>query len=163
MHDEFNWASPLGIGVLLFIVGALVHLFIGALTPVVIGTAAGNQYPFLSARTDAALYARDPAQLLVDVPELRQLRTSLLTVVGGLLVGLAILELAIIWFGLREGQAWALGALSVAGLAMLLVWVLVLRPYLAVGPVGLADLPPFMWIPAAILFPAIATSWIGLR
>jgi len=163
MQGEFNWASPLGVGVALFLVGAAVHLVIGVLTPVVIETPAGTHFLFLSGRTDAALYGTDTARLLRDSPELRQLRTTLLTVVGGLLVGFAIAELGLIWFGLRAGQAWALWVLVVSGLVLLPIWFLVLRPYFAAGPVGLGDLPPFMWIPAATLLPAIASSAIGLR
>jgi hypothetical protein len=54
--------------------------------------------------------------------------------------------------------------LSVAGLVVLPIWVIVFRPYISAGASPeLADLPPFMWIPAAVLLPAIALSWIGVR
>jgi hypothetical protein len=88
----------------------------------------------------------------------------LLQVIGGLLLSAGVLILGISWFALRAGQSWALAVLSVAGLVVLPIWVIVFRPYISSGASpGLADLPPFMWIPAAVLLPAIALSWIGLR
>lgn len=80
------------------------------------------------------------------------------------MVGLAIAELSLTWFGLREGQRWALVALAVSGLAMFPFWVLVFRPYLAAGaPLGLFDVLPWIWMSGALLVPATVLGWIGLR
>ena len=48
--------------------------------------------------------------------------------------------------------------------ALGIVWYLVFRPYFAAGvSLTLGDLPPFMLVPGALLVPAIAFGWLGLR
>ena len=43
-------------------------------------------------------------------------------------------------------------------------WVLVFRPYLAAGaPLGLSDVPPWIWIQGVLFVPATVLGWIGLR
>jgi hypothetical protein len=160
---HFTWASALGAGVALFLVGGAVHLLIGMFTPFLADSEVGRRMLFLSPRTDAALFGGDPATMLAADPVLARLRFTLMLVVGGLLVALGIAELSLAWFGVRGGQTWALWALTLGGLAVLPVWYVLLRPYFGAGPVGLGDLPPFMWIPAVTFVPAIALSWIGIR
>jgi len=93
-----------------------------------------------------------------------RLRSLSFLAIAALLVGLAIAELSLTWFGLREGQRWALVALVVSGLAMLPFWVLVFRPYMAAGvPLGLFSIPPWIWVPGGLLVPATVLGWIGLR
>jgi hypothetical protein len=65
---------------------------------------------------------------------------------------------------LRAGERWALVALTLAGVAVLPFWMLIFRPYVAAGaPLALGDVPPFMWVPAALLIPAAVLGWIGVR
>jgi hypothetical protein len=160
---EFTWASALGAGVALFLLGGAVHLLIGVFTPFFADSDVGRRILFLSTRTDAALFGGDPSVMLAADPVLARLRFTLMLAVGGLLVALGIAELSLAWFGVRAGQTWALWALTLSGLAVLPIWYMLLRPYLAAGPVGLGDLPPFMWIPTVTFIPAIALSWIGIR
>ena len=88
----------------------------------------------------------------------------LLTVIAGFLLLAGVLFLFVAWFGLRQGQTWALVSLSVAGILALVFWALSLLPYFRSGiPVTIEDLPPFMWIPALLILPAIILGWIGLR
>lgn len=156
--------SPLALGTGLFIVYGLVYILIGALTPFMHDTPTGREMLFLSPRTDTTLFGARPAELLRADPQLSQLRSLLIQVIGGLLLSAGVLILGITWFALRAGQGWALAVLSVAGLVVLPIWVIVFRPYISAGASPeLADLPPFMWIPARVLLPAIALSWIGLR
>jgi len=68
------------------------------------------------------------------------------------------------WFGLRQGQGWALVALSLGGFAVLPFWWMALQPYFQKGVLlTLADLPPLMLIPGLLLVPAVVLGWIGLR
>jgi hypothetical protein len=79
-------------------------------------------------------------------------------------VAAGILVVAMAVFALRDGERWALVSLALAGVAVLPFWVLVFRPYVAAGAaLSLADLPPFMWVPAALLVPASLLGWIGTR
>jgi hypothetical protein len=159
----FQWFSPLGISVTLFLLYGITYILIGVLTPLMLNRGIGPQILIVSNRTDAIVFGRAVEDLLRNDLALFQLRTILLTVVGGLLVMAGCFHLALTWFGLRQGQAWALAALAVGGLAALPFWYITLRPYFQHGvKMTLLDIPPFMWLPAAMLLPAILLGWIGL-
>lgn len=164
MDDSFQWLSPLGISVALFLAIRALWIFIGALTVPLHKQSTGSEILFVSVTTDSAYFGGSPSDLLTSTPALAKLRTLLLTVIAGflLLAGTAFVLLA--WFGLRSGQAWSLGALSIGALLALAWWALALLPYVRSGiPVTLGDLPPFMWIPAVLVLPAILLGWIGVR
>ena len=157
---EFQWSSPLGFAVVLFLLSALLYLSIGMLTPIFKSAGAG----IVSNRTDTQLFGQSPAELTSLDPAFGQLRAILLDIIGGLLVVAGLFQLAITWFGLRQGQTWALVVLAVGGLVALSFWFLALRPYLQAGiTLTLGDIPPFMWVPAVLLLPAVVLGWIGLR
>jgi hypothetical protein len=158
-----GWGSPLGLSTILFVVYGLIYLVIGALTPLLHDRGIGPTMLFISPRADTALFGAAPISLLSD-PVLSKLRSLLLIALGGMLVAAGILVIATALFGLREGERWAVVALALAGIAVLPFWVLVFRPYIAAGaPLALGDLPPFMWVPAALLVPASILGWIGTR
>lgn len=123
----------LNIGVALFILYGAVYVLIGTLTPLMHDTAAGREMLFVSPRTDAALFGGRPADLLRTDPQLSQLRSLLLQVVGGLLVSAGILIIGVAWFALRAGATWALALLAIAGFAVLPFWLVVFRPYVTAG------------------------------
>ena len=158
-----GWASPLGASTVLFVLYGAVWLLIGVLTPFLHDSSTGRTMLFLSPRTDAALFGADPTSLLTD-PALSRLRSLLMIALGSMLAASGILVIAIAFFALREGHGWALAALALAGLVVLPFWLLVFRPYAAAGvAVGLGDVPPFMWVPTALLVPAVVLGWIGVR
>lgn len=160
---EFQWLSPLGISVALFLLNGILYILIGALTPLLLNKGVGPIMLIVSPRTDSIVFGRAPAEILRDDPALFQLRTILLRIIGGLLFTAGCFHLALTWFGLRQGQAWALVALAVGGFAVLPFWYLALRPYFREGVnLTLFDAPPFMWVPAALLIPAVVLGWIGL-
>ena len=159
----FKWISPLGISVMLFLVYGLVYIVIGALTPVMQNRGIGSQILIISTRTDGLVFGQPPVDLLRDDPALASLRTILLNIIGGLLFAAGCFHLTITWFGLRQGQAWALIALAIGGLTVLPFYFVALRPYFQPGiNLALSDMPPFMWIPAVLLLPAVALGWLGL-
>jgi hypothetical protein len=158
-----GWGNPLGVSTILFVLYGLVYLIIGALTPLLHDRGIGPTMLFISPRADTALFGAAPSALLGD-PVLSRLRSLLLIALGGMLVAAGILVLATALFALREGERWAVVALTLAGVAVLPFWVLIFRPYVAAGaPLALGDLPPFMWVPAALLIPASVLGWIGTR
>ncbi len=164
MSTGFQWASPLGFSVVLFILSGVLWVVIGVLTPLMLNAKIGGQALIITSRTDAVVFGGSPADLLQASPALAQLRTILLTIIGGLLVAAGSLFVALAWFGVRQGQTWALGSLTLAGIVVLPFWLLVLWPYFQKGaPIALIDVPPFMWVPAALLIPAAVMGWIGLR
>jgi len=164
LAEPFKWFSALGISVALFLAIGTLWLLIGALTVPLLGKGIGPAIIFVSHSTDEAYFGRSPSELLASDPALSKLRTLLLTVIAGFLLLAGVLCLSVAWFGLRQGQTWALTALSVAGILALGFWVLALLPYARSGiPLTIGDLPPFMWIPALSILPAIIFGWIGLR
>jgi hypothetical protein len=160
---QFQWQSPLGIGAALFLVYGAFYIFIGALTPFVSDTNTGRQVTVSSVERDNALLGGRTPDLLQASPALAKMRFMLLNMIGGLLVAAGLLILAVTWFGLRQGQIWALVTLALAGSVVLPFWWLVFRPFREAGiNVGL-DLPPFILIPGLLLVPASLLGIIGLR
>jgi hypothetical protein len=153
----------LGISAGLFIAYGAVWFLIGLLTPLLHDRGIGPTMLFISPRTDTALFGADPATLLSD-PTLSRLRSLLLTALGGMLVAAGLMVMSIAFFALRSGQTWSLVTLTIVGIGVLPFWLLVFRPYLAAGiPIALGDVPPFMWVPTALLMPAVILGVIGLR
>jgi len=164
MHvdESFSWTSPLGASVALLLVYGAIHVLFGAIYLLVAETDIGNRTLFASPGLDQALFGALPADLLRDDRVLAQLRSILYLVIAGLLVSLGIVQLALTWFGLHRGQGWALVALAVSGLVMFPFWVLVFRPYLEAGvPLGLFNIPPWIWVPGGLLIPARCSAGSG--
>lgn len=164
MSEPFTWGSYLGVGVSLFLATAAFHFLIGVATPIAIRTIATDSTLAVSNRSDAKAYGKSPEEMIANEPALRSFRDVVWTILAGLLVGAALLEAAVTWFALRDGQAWALPTLAVEGVLLIAFWVIALWPYVKAGaPLTLADLPPFMWVPAVLLVPATVCAWLGLR
>lgn len=96
----------------------------------------------------------------VDGTRTPDVRNAVFHVVAGLLVATGFMELLLAWFGVRAGMTWALVALSFVGGSTMVFWLVALTPYFqARAPIGLGDLPPFMWIPSMAYPPAIVLAW----
>ena len=162
MVDSFRWTAPLGISVILFTAIGALWILIGLLA-VPLHKRASPDYLFVSQPTDTAYFGAPPSQLAPPNSALAKFRTMLITVLSGLLVLAGSLFVFVAIFALRQGQAWALLALAISGLAAVIFWGLALLPYFQARiAVGLGDLPPFMWIPSALILPAIVLGWLGL-
>ncbi len=83
---------------------------------------------------------------------------------SGLWLAFGIFEIVVTWFGLRQGQRWALWTLAGANAAMIVGWGLVIVRYLQRGAYVDLDLPPvvFLW-PSMVVPVATALGWVGLR
>ena len=162
--ESFRWGSALGISVVLFLICGAIYVLIGALTPMMYHRDVGTTVVITSSRADSLLFGSAPPDLLRGNRSLATFRSIAVNIIAGLLVAAGILIIAVAWFGLRGGQAWALGALVIAGMAVLPFWWVAFRPYGSAGiPLWLGDIPPFMTIPAALLVPAAILGWLGLR
>lgn len=174
MAGAFIWASPLGISAALFLLSGALYLFAGVASGLVIsgalarafGPDVGSGALFNTLPYDRIAFSldRDPVDLLRSDPVLAGLRRLLLLVVSGLLTALGVLVIAMTWFALRDGQAWALIALAVAGLAVIPLWWVALLPYTRAGiPFTPLHVPPFIGVPSTLLLPAVILGWLGLR
>ncbi|HXF35656.1 MAG TPA: hypothetical protein VNO17_00565 [Actinomycetota bacterium] len=159
----FGWASPLGVAVALFLAWGVLWVLIGVAIP--IGVRAGWGSPMVvSSRSDAALLGAELEEIERREPALRTVRHVMADWLAGLLVAGGAFVIAVAWFGLRAGAWWAWWALTLVGLLVLPFWTLSLAPYVRAGaPLALGDLPPFVWVPAALLVPAAVAGFLGLR
>ena len=105
MSQDFNWLSPLGISVALFLLYGAVYVLIGAFTPVMANSDIGRRMLVISNRTDRIVFGDSPENLLRNDPALTKLRTTIFNMLAGMLVAAGILVIAVAWFGLRQGQA----------------------------------------------------------
>ena len=161
---SFQWASPLGISTILFIISGVIHILIGVLTPLAVNSDFGRKVLIISNRMDMELFGIEPSALLNRNPELAKFRTLFFSNAGGSLIIIGIFMLSLTWFGLRQQLWWAFLTLVVTGLVVLPFWFLTFKPYLKAGiSIHFADLPPIFWIPTLVLIPAIIFGWIGLR
>jgi hypothetical protein len=152
-----------GVSRALFSISGVLWLVIGVLAGVLVDRGVGPPMVFISERTDTALFGGPPEEILDSVPELRTFRLIVVRgALAGFLVASGLLTAAVAWFGLREGQTWALGLLTVVGVAVLPYWWMALVPYREAGiSLTLGDIPPFMWVPAILMPVAGALGWIG--
>lgn len=160
-----NWLSLLGISVILFLLFGLLNVLIGALIPLFIrpDRLVTSNILFMSERTDTVLFGGSPSELVAQNKPLGQLRQLLLYWLAGLLLSFGLFQLGVTWFGLRQGQAWALWTLTVSDLAMLPYWFLILISYARGGVTpGIGDVPPLLPYLAVIPIAAVL-GWLGMR
>jgi hypothetical protein len=138
-------------------------LLIGVLTAVLTDRGIGPPMVFLSERTDTALFGGPPDEILDSIPELRKFRhTAVRGALAGFLVAAGLLTAGVAWYGLEEPQTWVLALLTFVGLAVIPYWWIALAPYRNAGiRVSLADVPPFMWVPAMVMPIASVLGWIS--
>jgi hypothetical protein len=154
---------PLAISRILFIAVGVLWLLIGLATPWASERSAGRGGMFLTHDTDLALYGAEPQKLLATRPDLLTLRRTVFRVIAGLFVAAGILVIGVAWFGLRSRSPWALGLLTVVGLAVLPYWWIALAPYRAAGiKLPLSVVPPFMWVPGLLAPLASLIGWIDI-
>ncbi len=126
---QFRWLSPLGIAVILFLLYGVMNAVSGALTPFFVrpDRLATENVLFMSERTDTTLFEGAPQDVMAQNKPLGLFRQLMSIWLGGLMLSFGLLQLAVAWFGLRQGQAWALWTLTVSDLAMAPFWVLILN------------------------------------
>lgn len=83
---------------------------------------------------------------------------------GGVMLSFGVLQLGVIWFGLLSRQPWTLAVLTLADLAMLPHWALILRPYRRAGVrLRWLEIPPVLWVAWLVVPPAALLGWLALR
>lgn len=163
-QSEFHWLSPLGLSVILFLLYGVVYLLIGSLTFFLADSNVGKPMIIMSPRTDEKLFGEKPEKLLAENPSLKTTRSIIVNMLAGMLIACGILVLGITWFGIKSGDKWALILMTIIGIAVLPSWWAAVKPYSDAGiKLTLSDIPPFIWVPAALYLPATILGWIGLK
>lgn len=162
MAETFSWFSALGISVSLFLIIGFSWILIGARIVPMHNRGAGSTINFVSSSPDTAYFGGSPSELLASDLALSRLRTLLLTVIAGFLMISGVAFSSMAWFGLRAGELWVLISLGLAVVIAIGFRGLTLSRYPRSGvPLRIGDLPPFIWIPAALILPAVGLGWIG--
>lgn len=136
-NAAFRWLSPLGVSAGLFLVFGLICLIFGTLAPFLVRrygpgspSASLMDWFVFSVRADSAFFGKPPVELIKEMPAIAELHVTLLNLFGGFLICLAIAHFCLVWFGLRAGHQWALWALAISDLAVVVhYWVLVVPPF----------------------------------
>jgi hypothetical protein len=128
LNGDFRWLSSLGLSVALLLGFGLLHVLAAAVVP------------FLTRAT-----SKTGGMTQTQIDRL---------MVGVMAFGL--IQVGVVWFGLRAGHAWGLWVVAAMDLAQLVAWI-VYR--LRTGDWG----APLFWYDTIFLAPAVVLGWIGLR
>lgn len=163
---EFQWHSSVGIATGLFLSYGVFSLVVsGILTPL-LARRMQRRILLIGPRSDTILFGRTPAELLDACPEVGLVQHTLFMLPAGALMSFGILQLALTWYGLKNGEPWAFWALVIGDLSILPFLAFYLRPFLQRGapvfPRGLAA-PPIFYFPFVIIPIAAVLGWLGLR
>lgn len=107
---------------LLFLISGAFWLIIGVLSALLLDRNIGQPMVFASPSADAQLFGARPEQVMKENTALFLLRYAAMRTIAGLLVGAGLLVVGLAWFGLKRPEIWALGILTVAGMAVIPYW-----------------------------------------
>jgi hypothetical protein len=162
---EFQWISPLGVSVILFSLYGLLSLVVGMVLFIVFRNqnALPGSILFLSQQMDKQLFGRSTVDLHREDRSLATLYFLYINWLAGLFLSFGIFQLALAWFGLRSGQAWALWTITLADLVLVPYFMRIVRVYTSSGVnIQIAQLPPLYTL--QVLIPVAALlGWLGLR
>jgi hypothetical protein len=161
---SFQWLSPLGISVALFLLYGAWHVLVGIFFPIYGRTGGSFKALITSERADMVVFGKPPAILLREDSALATVRQSMADWQSGLWFCFGIFQIALARFALRQGQRWAIWTLTLADLGMIPFVGLYLQPILrASAPWGLFDPPPILMTAVLVMPIAVLLGWIGLR
>ncbi len=158
-----NPLNPLTASALLFGAAGVFQALIGTATAIYVAAGGAGRALFFTERSDAGAFGQSPAELIAHAPGIDTYRHVVWLALGGLLLGVGLLEAAVAWWGIRAGALWSLVTLTAVAAVMATFWVAILGVYVRHGAaVSLGDVPPFMWVTALLHVLAIVLGWWGI-
>ena len=162
---NFRWRSWLGLTVAIFLLWGALNAFLAIFVPVSLhrnGAGAVGGTLVLGANEDAALIGRPLAAIAQDDPKLNAFLVTFMDTMCAQMMAYAIVHLAVVWFALRRGQAWALWTVGAAAVVSFLYFVPIMMTYARFAvPVGASMLN--IAIPIVIVLVVTALGLFGLR
>jgi hypothetical protein len=162
---DFRWMSLLGASVVLFLLYAAANIVAAILVPTTLVTG-GAGATGLVLDPDADAYMAGGKQLLDSLrhtnPKLDTLLVSSMVSMCAQMMAFGILALLVTWFVIRRGEAWGIWAVTVAALAQIPHYAVIIGLYSAQSaPVagGIVGLAPFYIWPVI----GLVLGLIGLR
>ena len=167
---NFRWRSMLGMAVALFLLWGTVNFLAAISVPMSLhrngAGATSSGALVLTREADAALVGRPLTELAQADPKLDAFLVAFMDTMCAQMMAYAIVHLAVVWFALRRGQAWALWTAAASALVTFVYFVPVVRLYarFAVPLEGYVQgvMILHVIIVVAILL-ATALGWLGLR
>src|SRR5574341_784707 len=109
-----------------------------------------------------ALLGRPLAVIAQDDPKLNAFLVTFMDTMCAQMMAYAIVHLAVVWFALRRGQAWALWTVGAAAVVSFLYFAPIMMTYARFAvPVG--ESMRNIAIPTLIVLAVTALGWFGLR
>ena len=162
---NFRWRSWLGLTVAIFLLWGALNAFLATFVPVSLhrnGAGAVGGTLVLGANEDTALLGRPLAAIAQDDPKLNAFLVTFMDTMCAQMMAYAIVHLAVVWFALRRGQAWALWTVGAAAVVSFLYFVPIMMTYARFAvPVG--ESMRNIAIPIVIVLAVTALGWFGLR
>ena len=166
---DFQWLSPLGIAAIIFLIHG-VMVIVAALAAFWLyrrpgGTKryAGRGGLLLSGRTDSAYLGRSVSEIIEENKILTTVTDLIMKIWAGWWLSFGVFEVALVWFGVRQGLVWAFWTVVFSNLVVLAGFASVAREFIRRNVRLGFDLPPVA-LYALICTPiAIVLGFIGLR
>ena len=160
----FRWRSRLGLAVALLLLYGAVNVLSALVVPLSLhlnGAGAVGGTLVLSQTADSALLGRSLAELHRADPRLGAFLVTFMDTMCAYMMAFALLEIGVVWFALRRGQAWALWTAAIASLAIFPYLAAIIRTYARLGvPPGDLTFPVAFLV---VIIVATALGWFGLR
>jgi hypothetical protein len=150
-----RWGSWLGIGVVFFLIAALLNVLAAIVVPLLLhmqGAGALGSALVWSADGDAALLGHSLKDVAAADPKLGTYLVSFMDTMCSMMMGWGLVSLAVAWFALRQAHLWSYWTLIVANLATLVYYVVIIPvTYAGAGaPVASGFAALFIYIPFAV-------------
>jgi hypothetical protein len=168
---DFRWLSPLGLSAALFLLLGVLTVMVSLLAMCLYFppgrtarfAAQGQAALVLADRGDSDYFGAPLPQIHAHNPDAAEVIDLQMLIKSGQWLAFGIFEIVVAWFGLREGQRWALWTLAGANTAAVFGWCLVTVRFLQRGAHVDMDLPPviFLW-PMFVAPVATILGWIGM-
>lgn len=165
-----RWRSLFGLGVMLFLgygalnsLAALVVPWIYHLSGGMAGLVNRGTGILVSGPADQEFFGRSDAAVLLQNPDLAVVYDLLFDVMLGLYGAVGVLQLSMVWFGLRRKEPWAFWTVILADSAASAGWLAFWAHFRARGVDPGLGLPPVFLYALFLLPPAALLTWIGMR
>ena len=137
----FRWRSWLGLSVVLFLLYGAVNVVFAIFVPASLhaGGAAASGGLIVSVDVDSRVLGRSLESLPAADPGLNAYLVTFMDTMCMMMMAFGLLQLAVAWFALRAGQAWALWSLAIADVSFIpYFWLAIPGTYASFG-VPVAD------------------------
>lgn len=168
-HTDFNfqWGTPLGFSVALFLFMNLIYFLVGIFPPILfrsIGKWLSIKLGLaFSPRSDVIAFGKNAEEVMKENPSALIIKTTVYDMITGLYLAYAVLHLCLVMFGLMHGERWALWVLTFSDLAIIFFYLVAARNFSRhLAPLKFSDLMPFATVPGIVLPLASALGFFGL-